>query len=395
MGPLVPFGIIGQEFNYIIALFLGFAFGYVLEQAGFSTSRKLVGVFYGYDYVVLRVFFTAAVTAAIGMILLDAVGALDLSYMYVNPMYMGPAIVGGVIMGLGFILGGFCPGTSVVAAAVGKVDAWIFVFGSFLGIFLFGEMYPLLKDFYVSGYQGSPYVYESLGISRAVFVAALTIIALGAFVFTSFLEKRVSYGWKPQHPKYNMAIPAIAVGVVFAVVILILPSEHDNIAEMKPDEYKFSEQDFIAVDAAAYDFYYNVDKFTFIDVRDTTAYKQYCLPGAVHMRLDKITDVRNEPYFKNPLKIPVFYSENDTDAEKALMLAHGAGYTNAVMMRGGMTKFREVYDSPSVTKAGFIGDNTSEFRLKVRQYLLDNPLETKPQVKKKVEKKIIEVQGGC
>ena len=56
MGPLVP-DIIGNELNLVAALFIGIAFGFILEQAGFSTSKKLVGLFYGYDFTVLRVFF--------------------------------------------------------------------------------------------------------------------------------------------------------------------------------------------------------------------------------------------------------------------------------------------------------------------------------------------------
>ena len=56
MGPLVP-DIIGNELNLVVALLIGIAFGFILEQAGFSTSKKLVGLFYGYDFTVLRVFF--------------------------------------------------------------------------------------------------------------------------------------------------------------------------------------------------------------------------------------------------------------------------------------------------------------------------------------------------
>ena len=39
MGPLVP-EIIGNDLNFIVALVIGIAFGAILEQAGFSTSRS-------------------------------------------------------------------------------------------------------------------------------------------------------------------------------------------------------------------------------------------------------------------------------------------------------------------------------------------------------------------
>ena len=141
MGPFVP-DLISDQLNLVVALAIGFLFGFVLEQAGFSSSRRLVGVFYGYDLTVLRVFFTAAVTAAAGVLLLAAGGLLDLTAIFVNPTWLAPAIAGGVLMGLGFLLGGFCPGTSVCAAAIGKVDAIVFLAGGALGVFGYAELFP-------------------------------------------------------------------------------------------------------------------------------------------------------------------------------------------------------------------------------------------------------------
>lgn len=108
MGPLVP-DFIGNELNFVVAILIGIAFGFILEQAGFSTSKKLVGLFYGYDFTVLRVFFTAGVTAMIGVVALGHFGLLDLSLIYVNPLFVWSAIVGGLIMGLGFVIGGSVP----------------------------------------------------------------------------------------------------------------------------------------------------------------------------------------------------------------------------------------------------------------------------------------------
>ncbi len=67
MGPLIPNGVIPAEWDSIIAILIGIVFGFVLEASGFSSSRKLAGVFYGYDFAVLKVFFTAALVSLIGM----------------------------------------------------------------------------------------------------------------------------------------------------------------------------------------------------------------------------------------------------------------------------------------------------------------------------------------
>ncbi len=144
---MAPFIAQGTDWYLFIGFAIGIAFGFVLEQAGFSSTRKLVGVFYGYDFVVLRVFFTAAATAMIGLLFFNYFEWVDLSKIYVNPTFLPSAIVGGVVMGLGFIIGGFCPGTSVCAAAIGKIDAIFFIIGIFIGIFIYGVAYPLFENF--------------------------------------------------------------------------------------------------------------------------------------------------------------------------------------------------------------------------------------------------------
>ncbi|MCF7807934.1 MAG: YeeE/YedE family protein [Candidatus Marinimicrobia bacterium] len=190
MGPLVPQEIIGANWNLFIAFAIGVGFGFVLEQAGFSSSRKLAGMFYGYDTVVLKVFFTGAITAMLGLLFFSLFGWIDLNLVYVNPTFLGSAIVGGIIMGAGFIMGGFCPGTSVCAAAIGKVDAMVFIGGIFLGVFFFAEGYPLLKDFYMSGSYGPLKLHEVLGISSGVLVLLVIIAALGMFKLGEMAEKK-------------------------------------------------------------------------------------------------------------------------------------------------------------------------------------------------------------
>lgn len=191
MGPLIPLDFIDPSWNNVFALIIGIGFGFILESSGFSSSRKLAGVFYGYDFTVLKVFFTAAITAALGIYYFHYLGWLDLSMIYINPAYIAPAIVGGVIMGLGFIMGGYCPGTSYCGAAIGKIDAIVFSLAMMVGIFFFSELYPLFENFYNSTYLGNITVYETLGIPMSLFMILLILIALAAFYITSLIQKRV------------------------------------------------------------------------------------------------------------------------------------------------------------------------------------------------------------
>lgn len=191
MGPLIPNGVIGSGWDFVIALLIGLVFGFILESSGFSSSRNIAGVFYGYNFVVLRVFFTAVIVANVGFLYLDYFGWLDLSKVYVLPTYLGPMILGGIIMGFGFIIGGFCPGTTFTAIAIGKKDALFFAVGLFIGIFLFGEGFPLYDKFYTSGYMGNATITDVLGISAQWFTVIFTVIALASFWVTAEIEKKV------------------------------------------------------------------------------------------------------------------------------------------------------------------------------------------------------------
>jgi len=97
----------GKTGAYLVFLLIGFLFGYVLEIAGFGKSNKLAAQFYFKEMTVLKVMFTAIVVAMVGIFLASALGMLDYKLVWVNPTYLWPGIVGGLIMGVGFIIGGF------------------------------------------------------------------------------------------------------------------------------------------------------------------------------------------------------------------------------------------------------------------------------------------------
>lgn len=187
---IAPFEISSLSTSLIIALCIGIGFGFALEQAGFSSSRKLVGMFYGYDTTVLKVFFTAAIVALLGSQVLSYFGLLDLKLVFVNHYYVWPTIVGGIIMGAGFIIGGFCPGTGFSAMAIGKIDALFYILGGLAGAFVFAELYPLISDFANSTPKGPVKVNDWLGISSKLFALILVVAAAIMFWLAEVLEKR-------------------------------------------------------------------------------------------------------------------------------------------------------------------------------------------------------------
>lgn len=190
MGPLISYDIISQNSNFLFAFLIGIGFGFVLEASGFSSSRKLAGVFYGYDTVVLKVFFTAAITGMIGLLFLSLFNWINLDLVYINPTFLYSTIAGGIIMGAGFIIGGFCPGTSFCAASIGKIDAMFFIGGLLVGVLIFAEAFPLLEEFYYAKNQGIPTLSEKLGLKDGVVVLGIIIVAMGMFWVGEWAEKK-------------------------------------------------------------------------------------------------------------------------------------------------------------------------------------------------------------
>ena len=190
MAPLSSYYLFPEWLSMLTALLIGLGFGFALEQAGFSSSRKLAGMFYGYDTTVIKVFFTAAIVALIGSQFLSYFGLLNLNQVYVNEFYINASVVGGVIMGAGFIMGGFCPGTGLCAMSIGKIDAMVFVLGGLAGALLFTETYPLIEGLANARYRGPVKINEVLGLSPGLFTFLLVAAAAAMFWVAELAEKR-------------------------------------------------------------------------------------------------------------------------------------------------------------------------------------------------------------
>jgi hypothetical protein len=132
--------------SFGIAFALGLGFGFLLERAGFGSARKLTAVFYLHDMAVVKVMFTAIVTAMSGLFVLSAAGVLDLGELYIEPTTIVAQALGGLLFGAGFIVGGYCPGTSVAAVASGRKDGLSFMLGMLAGVFAYAEFTPGIDE---------------------------------------------------------------------------------------------------------------------------------------------------------------------------------------------------------------------------------------------------------
>jgi uncharacterized membrane protein YedE/YeeE len=189
MTPLYKYGFFGDEFALLVAFAIGLGFGFFLERAGFGSARKLAAQFYLYDMSVFKVMFTAIVTALLGVTYLGWLGWLDLDLVYLVPTHLGPQLVGGLVLGIGFVIGGYCPGTSVAALATGRIDGWVYALGIFAGTLAYAEVYPSIKGFVNADDMGQVTLPEVLGLPWGVLVFAVIVIAVCGFWGATRIER--------------------------------------------------------------------------------------------------------------------------------------------------------------------------------------------------------------
>ena len=219
MLPIDVTALFGKLIGNLIFLLIGAGFGVALELAGFGDSRRLAAQFYLKDMTVLKTMFTAIVVACILIFLSSALGLLDFAQLAVNQTYLWPGIVGGLIMGLGFVIGGYCPGTSVVSAASLKIDGIFFFVGTVIGAGVFGESVSKFYDFWNSSFTDRVLVSDWLGWSVGATVFGVTVMALLMFYGAEKTEEAYRLWGTGQKISWAVAKPMRLFG---AAVLLLL-----------------------------------------------------------------------------------------------------------------------------------------------------------------------------
>jgi rhodanese-related sulfurtransferase len=287
--PLPLIELLGSWGAFLIYGIIGFGFGYILESSGFANSTKLAAQFYLKEMTVLKVMFTAIIVAMLGIFLTSALGLLDYNLIWVNPTYLWPGIVGGLIMGVGFIIGGFCPGTSLAALATGKIDGMFFVGGVMVGIFLFGETVSFYDPFFNSSYLGRFTLPDWLGLPTGTVVLLVVIMALSMFLGAEYLEQ--VFGKKPmsEAPKWRLGGAGALMATAVVVVLIGQPTHDDrwqNIAE-NAEQQLASREVQITPDELLNTLWDDTLQTILLDVRGEDDYNQFHLRDAIHLRADE------------------------------------------------------------------------------------------------------------
>jgi len=343
--PLLLTDLLGKFGAYIIFLLIGFAFGYVLESAGFNHSPTLAAQFYFKDLRVFKVFFTAIVVAMLMIFLSAAIGLLDYNMIWVNPTYLWSGIVGGLIMGVGFILGGFCPGTSLVALATLKIDGIFFVLGGLVGVFTFSETVDFYVHFFNGSYFGRLTLMDFFNLPTGVVVILVTLMAL--FMFWGGEKLEVKFGGKDPTKAPRIRYLGALIVVILAVVVAILgqPTTQDRWNRMASEKQTLLDERAVQIHPGEMLHTIHDHKINLImlDVRSEADYNIFHLRNAKHVDPDTISDLIH-PLIQEPANtVIVLMSNDETMATNVWKTLVAESVPNVYILEGGINDWLETF----------------------------------------------------
>lgn len=268
-----------REVGLIVAVLIGFSFGFVLERAGFGRATKLAGQFYLHDMTVFKVMFGAIVTAMLGLLTASGFGLVELkaiSESAASETFIWPMLVGGLMLGAGFIISGYCPGTSLVATASGNLDGLVTFIGVGIGSVLYSEFFPVFEAFHNSGAKGHLFLYQWLNVHPAWIATGITAMAAGCFLGAEKLEqifsKKRGYEEEPETNR-KVAFLVFAGGTALVVLGAFMPV---TTAAPQPPQPLST----MAASQLAQRLFDDPWNLRLIDVRSETACAQKRVPGS-------------------------------------------------------------------------------------------------------------------
>ena len=178
--------------DIVLAIFLGLFFGFVLQKAGAANPQKIIGMLRLNDLQLMKVIFFAIGISSLFLFIFLATGFIDSGHISIKSSYVG-VIVGGAILGLGWAISGFCPGTGLVAAGAGRKDALFFIAGGLFGAFAYMLMYASLKSSFLFNKLGGKITLAATGNEKfAALLPGLPGIIVAGFIAIVFM----AIAWK-------------------------------------------------------------------------------------------------------------------------------------------------------------------------------------------------------
>jgi hypothetical protein len=331
-----------HPWTYLVFALIGIAFGFVLEMAGFGNSKKLAAQFYFKELTVLKVFFGAIVTGMVLLSLSSAIGILNFNLVYVPETYLWSGLLGGTIMGVGFIIGGFCPGTSVVSAATLKLDGIFFLLGALFGVFAFGETEKYFDGFFNSGYYGRLTLPDVFHLPTGVVVLLVVFMALFMFWGAEKLEHIFGKRDLSKEPRIRYAGAGALVVVALVVILIGQPTTADKWAQIaKQKEATLANRE-VQIHPGELLASMANDKLNMVllDVRPESDYNLFHIVGARNVKPDQVKTIIPE-LLRQPAANTVYVvmSNGEAAATQAWKMLVAESVPNVYILEGGINNW--------------------------------------------------------
>jgi rhodanese-related sulfurtransferase/uncharacterized membrane protein YedE/YeeE len=335
---------------FISALVIGIAFGWCLEQAGFGSSRKLTAVFYFRDMAVIKVMLSAALTAVIGLVVLLNTGLLSIDSLNLPETFWLAHIIGGLMLGVGFVMGGWCPATAAVGAVSGKVDALFFLFGGVLGSILFNEAFSFLSPYHVRGAQGIRFIFSDLGITIGQFTFLLSLSSILAFWLCELIESKFDFALTAGKNKslwaFSIAILIIATSISFVPMSKTGLNKAGQAGRQLAgllSEIDSSKQDIEPV-ALARELLAGEKSIICIDLRPAPQYEEFHIPGSRNFKVTSLKQALDR--YKKYDRI-VLYGNDMGKTALAWAMLRLEGFDNCYLLKDGLSGLFEKVLKPA------------------------------------------------
>ncbi|CAG36651.1 DUF6691 family protein [Desulfotalea psychrophila] len=185
--------------SIVLAIVLGLFFGFVLQKIGAADPQIIIDMLRLKNLHLMKAILLAIGLSSLALFSLLNLGFIDMGNLSVKASYVG-VIVGGAIMGLGWAISGFCPGTGLAALGTGRKDALFFVLGGLVGAQLFTLVYAALKG---------TFLFKSLG-------GKMTLAATGNNALQTFF------------PSISAVLVAGAIAIILILIAWKLPEKQGD-----------------------------------------------------------------------------------------------------------------------------------------------------------------------
>jgi hypothetical protein len=382
----------GYEIGLVLVTVIGVLFGFTLERSGFGRARILAAQFYFTDMRVLKVMFSAVVTAALGLAILGGFGLVELGAITVPSAHLWPMVVGGLILGAGFVTCGYCPGTAVVATASGNVDAAAGLGGMLVGSLAFGWAYPLVADFYNGSALDEILIHDLIGIPQAVIVLAVVLMAIGAFLGGEKLEEIFARRNKSEIPAGSTGVRNrvfIGFGLAAALALVTMMFEADTATAQMSKNTTSTDSATLAQTLIE-----EPNRIILVDLRANSDCMTKTVPGAMCIPEEGVT---GDFFAAMPAtRTLVVFTDNGELGVMAPVVAHFPGPVE--VLDGGFPTFREQILTEPTPPENPTAATLTEYRMfgALHAHFTGAKVAVKPiEIKAVTVKREIKKGGGC